>query len=177
MTLLHARSMARLLRGAVSAALALATLGGVAGRTAAQEEPRSEPRNTVTVSIGRSRLVTEEGGTERIPAIGADYLRVIGRRWEIGAQLDVDFDRDSAGVKAVLVTPVVAFSIFPRWPVFAGVGAAFEGEEDAAFYVRLGTEYLFPLDRRRRWFIAPGGFVDLGHEVTPSLMIAVGHSF
>ena len=85
-------------------------------------------------------------------------MRLLTGRWELGVQLDVDFDREDSGADALLVTPVVSYAITERWPVFAGAGIVFEGEHATGF-ARVGSEYTFPLDRRGRWFVAPGVFL------------------
>ncbi|HEX5635040.1 MAG TPA: hypothetical protein VFX50_17475 [Gemmatimonadales bacterium] len=150
----------------------LAALPAVLG---AQESGESrEPQNTVTVSVGRSRSVEDEI-VNAVKAIGGDYMRRLGPSWELGVQLDMDFERGDAA--AFLVTPVVAYSITPRWPVFLGAGVAFEAGGHTEAYGRVGSEFMFPLDKRMRWFVAPGAFLDVGHEVTPSLMVAFGHNF
>lgn len=144
--------------------------------TLAAQETEAEPRNTATVSMGRSRGEIEHGVEEVTSAIGADYMRRVKGRWELGVQVDVDFDRNGSGAEAFLVTPVVSYAITERWPVFLGAGVAFE-EDHTLGFLRAGTEFAFPLDKKRRWFIAPGVFLDVGSEVTPSVMIALGHNF
>ena len=156
--------------GGCGVALVLLATLGMPGALRAQED--AERLNTVTVSIGRSRDV-DEGVEEIVRAIGADYLRKIASRWEVGVQLDVDFND---GADAVLVTPVVAFSITERWPVFAGIGVEFAHDHQQGFG-RVGTEYVFPLGKRSPWFLAPGTFLDIGDDVTPSVMVALGLSF
>jgi hypothetical protein len=145
-----------------------------AQETAAETEHK--PQNTVTISIGRSRGEIENSVEEIIRAIGSDYMRQIGGKWEAGVQVDVDLDRDGSGAEAFLVTPVVAYNITERWPVFVGVGVAFEKEHTIGF-ARLGSEFMFPLDRESRWFVAPGVFLDIAGEATPSVMLALGHTF
>ena len=153
--------------------LALASLAAALGPATLQAQEEKAPLNTVTVSMGRSRSV-EDGVEDITQAVGGDYLRKIAERWEVGVQFDVDFDRGD-GAEALLVTPVVAYSITERWPVFAGVGVAFEHDHTLAF-ARVGTEYVFPLGKSR-WFLAPGAFLDMGDEVAPSVMVALGVSF
>jgi hypothetical protein len=157
---------------------ALLALLASRGDLRAQEpgaETEHEPRNTMTMSIGRSREV-EHGVEEIIRAIGSDYMRQIGGKWEAGVQVDFDLDRDGSGAEAFLVTPVVAYNITERWPVFVGIGVAFEKEHTKGF-ARLGSEFMFPLDRKSRWFVAPGVFLDIASEATPSVMLALGHTF
>lgn len=155
----------------------LAAFVATTATLAAQEtETEAEPRNTATVSMGRSRGEIEHGVEEVTSAIGADYMRRVKGRWELGVQVDVDFDRNGSGAEAFLVTPVVSYAITERWPVFLGAGVAFE-EDHTLGFLRAGTEFAFPLDKKRRWFIAPGVFLDVGSEVTPSVMIALGHNF
>lgn len=137
---------------------------------AAQDGP-----NTVTVSMGRSRNDTFSQPTEIIRAVGSDYMRRVKGPWELGVQLDVDFDRDGSGADAFLVTPVLAYAITPRWPVFLGAGVAFEHEHTDIFG-RLGTEYMFPFGGKG-WFVGLGAFVDVSSDVTPSVMLALGRVF
>ena len=146
----------------------------LAGTTALGAQERAEPRNTATVSIGRSRDVAD-GVEEMVKAIGGDYLRKLSPKWEIGVQFDVDF-HEGQGATAFLVTPVVAYSITDRWPVFAGAGVAFE-EDHTLGFARVGSEYVFPFGHAGRWFVAPGGFVDIGESTTPSFMVALGVTF
>lgn len=131
--------------------------------------------NTVTVSIGRSREETFDQPTEIVAAIGADYMRQVKGRWELGVQFDLDFDKEDTGADAFLVTPVLAFNITSRWPVFAGAGVAFE-EEHTDVFARVGTEYMFPINRKGL-FIALGTFLDVSDDVTPSVMLALGRVF
>lgn len=137
---------------------------------AAQDGP-----NTVTVSMGRSRNDTFNQPTEIIRAVGSDYMRRLRGPWELGVQLDVDFDRDGSGADAFLVTPVLAYAITPRWPVFLGAGVAFEPDHTGIF-ARLGTEYMFPFGGKG-YFIGLGAFADASSEVTPSVMVALGRVF
>lgn len=140
------------------------------GKLFAQDGP-----NTFTLSMGRSRHETFNQPTEIVRAIGADYLRRVGGPWELGIQLDLDFDRDGGGAEAFLITPVAAYSITPRWPVFAGAGVALEHDRTHA-YVRLGTEYMFPIGGKG-FFLGIGTFIDISDSVTPSVMLAVGRVF
>ena len=156
-------------------ALVLLTLFAGPPRLTAQVDEADHP-NTATISMGRSRGEVDNGVEELTRAIGADYMRRIAGKWEIGVQVDLDFDRKGSGAKALLITPVVAYAITDRWPVFLGAGVVFEEDETGAF-ARLGSEFAFPLDRKRRWFVAPGVFLDIGSDVTPSLMLALGHNF
>ncbi len=159
--------MARILRGLAVASLLVLGLPGSGG---AQEHP-----NTITVSVGRSRNETFENPAEIIRALGADYMRQITERWELGVQFDADFDYKDEGADAFLITPVLAFNITPRWPVFAGAGVAFEPEHTIVF-ARLGTEYMFPIGGKG-FFIALGTFLDVSEDVTPSVMLALGRTF
>jgi hypothetical protein len=132
--------------------------------------------NTVTVSMGRSREDTFNDPTEIVHAIGADYMRQVKGRWELGVQFDLDFDRDGSGADAFLITPVLAFNITPRWPVFAGGGVAFEPDDHTTVFGRIGTEYMFPIGHKGL-FIALGTFLDISDDATPSVMLALGRTF
>jgi len=159
----------------------LALLGALAGTSRLQAQERApaaepEPWNTVTVSIGRSHDEFEDGVETVIRAIGTDYMRRIGGKWEAGVQFDLDLDPVGGGAQAFLVTPVVAYNITSRWPVFVGAGVAFEEDHTQAFG-RVGSEFMFPLDHKTRWFLAPGAFLDIASEATPSVMLALGHTF
>jgi hypothetical protein len=110
-----------------------------------------------------------------IRAIGTDYMRRVSGPWEAGVQLDLDFDRNGGDVKAFLVTPVLAYAITPRWPVFVGVGVAFEPDHTLVF-ARVGTEIMFPIGGKG-FFVGLGTFLDVSETTIPSLMLALGRVF
>ena len=154
-----------------------ATVMGLAGPALASGAAllAQDGPNTITVSMGRSRNETFSQPTEIIRAVGADYMRRVKGPWELGVQLDLDFDRDGGGAEAFLITPVVAYAITPRWPVFLGGGIAIEHDHTHAF-ARLGTEYMFPFGKKG-FFIGLGTFLDFSDDVVPSVMIALGRVF
>jgi len=127
--------------------------------------------NTITVGIGRAYDVINEESSSNI---GFDYLRRIKRKWELGLQLDIDWQKNFTHFEGVQIAAIVVYSITGKWPVFGGFGI--EGHEGhTKGFVRMGTEYTFFLDKREMFFIAPGVFIDMNSEsVTPSFMIALG---
>ena len=167
MSCVRERGVATLAFGSLIAGL-LAT--GVPDALFAQDGP-----NTITVSMGRSRQETFSSPTEIIRAIGTDYMRRVSGPWELGLQLDLDFDRDGSGADAFLATPVLAYAITPRWPVFAGAGVAFEPDHTHVF-ARVGTEIMFPIGKKG-FFVGLGTFLDISESATPSVMLALGRVF
>ncbi len=129
------------------------------------------PMNTFTVGIGRAHDIT---GDDKLSNLGFDYLRRFSPSWEWGIQLDLDWERDFIQFEGVSVAGIVAYSITAQWPVFGGVGVA--GEEDHnIMFLRVGTEYTFYLDKKNRYFLAPGTFLDTDKEgTTLSVMVVLG---
>jgi len=127
--------------------------------------------NTITVGIGRAYDILSG---ESMTNIGFDYLRRIKRKWELGLQLDIDWQKNFTHFEGIQIAAIVVYSITDKWPVFGGFGI--EGHEGHSNgFIRIGTEYTFFLDKRQMFFIAPGVFIDMNIEsVTPSIMIAFG---
>ena len=127
--------------------------------------------NTVTVGVGRAHHIT---GSESFSNLGFDYLRRFNPKWEWGIQLDLDWEKNFVEFEGVQVAGIIAYSITQKWPVFGGLGIANE-EEHTEGFIRVGTEYTFFLDKKKRLFIAPGTFLDTNKDgVTPSLLLALG---
>jgi hypothetical protein len=82
-----------------------------------KEEAQSQGfLNTVTVSVGRGRDVSDGLGAV-FSAIGSDYLRRLSERWEIGVQFDLNFTEGFAEFEGLAVVPIVAYSFTDRLPV------------------------------------------------------------
>ena len=157
------------------ASLLLALVAATAAR-AQEESPGAEPpapKNTLTIGMGRTKDITSEPFTR---AIGVDYYRQVKGPWEVGATIDFDMEQDLSELEGIALAAVVSYSITDRLPIFGGVGMIREHDETIAFG-RLGSEYLFFIGQRKRWFIAPGAFVDYDGEAAASLMLAVGLRF
>ena len=106
--------------------------------------------------------------------IGFDYLRRLDPKWELGLQLDIDWENNFVQFEGVQLAAIVAFSITNKWPVFSGFGIAGEENHTEGFF-RIGTEYTFFIGKKQMFFIAPGTFVDITlNDVTTSAMMAVG---
>ena len=130
------------------------------------------PLNTFTVGIGRASEI-KSGAT--FSNIGFDYLRRIYPKWELGIQLDIDWQKDFVDFEGVQLALIAAFSITQKWPVFAGFGIAGEEDNHREGFFRVGTEYTFFIGKKKMFFIAPGAFMDTTvNDVTPSVMIALG---
>jgi len=134
-------------------------------------EQEKNPLNTVTLGIGRANNITEG---VKFSNIGFDYLRRINPKWELGLQLDLEWEKNYVNFVGVATAAIVAYSVTQKWPVFAGFGMAFEEEHNQGFF-RVGTEYTFFIGEKEMFFIAPGTFIDINaDEVTPSVMMALG---
>ena len=129
------------------------------------------PLNTLTGGIGGARDVTNSVSFSNL---GFDYLRRFDPIWEWGIQLDLDWEEGFTKFDGIALAGIVAYSISNPWPVFAGLGIAFEKDHKDVF-VRAGTEYTFFLNSTQSVFIAPGTFVDFSpNGITISAMIVVG---
>lgn len=127
--------------------------------------------NTFTVGIGRASEIRSGAISSNL---GIDYLYRIFPKWEVGVQLDTDWQKDFAKFEGVQVAGIAAFSITQKWPVFAGFGIAGEEEHIEGFF-RVGTEYAFYMGKKQMFFISPGFFIDTTvNDVSPSIMIALG---
>ena len=130
------------------------------------------PLNTFTVGIGRASELLSGGSFSNI---GFDYLRRIHPKWELGVQLDIDWQRDFVEFEGVQVALIAAYSVTQKWPVFAGFGIAGEEDGHKEGFFRVGTEYTFFMGKKEMFFIAPGAFMDVTtSDVTPSVMLALG---
>lgn len=127
--------------------------------------------NTFTAGIGGARDVTNSVSFSNF---GFDYLIRFDPRWEWGIQLDLDWEKNFSKFDGIALAGIVAYSITNEWPVFGGLGIAFEKEHKDIF-IRVGTEYTFFLNTAQSVFLAPGTFVDLSpNGVTVSAMIVIG---
>jgi len=133
--------------------------------------------NTVTAGLAANEVISESGDQLSF-ALGFDYLYRFHPKWEVGFQVDLNYDRSFDHESDALV-PIVAYSVTDRLPVFVGVGV--ERERDTGhteWLARLGFEYTFFLDRNERVMLLPGGFLDyLDGEVLLSAVLAVGYTF
>lgn len=145
----------------------------------AQESPDPASNlHTITVSTGRSLEIGEAWAT--LPrAFGFDYLYRITPQWEVGVQGDLVWEDHYRGLDLLAGVVVAAYSITPRWPVFAGLGVEHDLTHGVTDVIgRVGTEFTFFLNEAETLAILPGGFVDVSrHTVTPSLVIAFGFFF
>ena len=135
--------------------------------------PRVEktPLNTITIGIGRANDKTTG---IKFSNLGFDYLRRFHPKWECGIQLDLEWEKGFTSFEGTQMAAIIAYSINQKWPVFGGLGVAFE-EEHTSGFIRLGTEYTFFIGAKQMFFIAPGTFEDISTDgVTPSLMLALG---
>jgi len=159
--------------GAVVMALALTVPAEVCG---GDEEIAFH--NTVTAGVAVNEVISESGSQVSF-ALGFDYLYRFHPKWEVGIQLDLNYDRSFEHHESDAVVAIVAYSVTNRLPVF--VGAGIERERDSGhteWLARLGFEYTFFLDRNERVTLLPGGFLDyLDGEVFLSALVAVGYSF
>ena len=141
-----------------------------AGSETIQEQDKM-PMNTFTVGIGRA---SELRSGASFSNMGFDYLRRLNPKWELGLQLDIDWEKNFVQFEGVQLAAIVAFSITGKWPVFTGFGIAGEEDHKEGFF-RVGTEYTFFIGKKQMFFIAPGTFLDITvNDATPSVMIALG---
>ena len=82
------------------------------------QEQDKMPLNTFTVGLGRA---SELRSGASFSNIGFDYLRRLNPKWELGVQLDIDWEKDFVQFEGVQVAGIVAFSVTQKWPVFAGL--------------------------------------------------------
>ena len=135
------------------------------------QAPEKMPLNTFTIGIGRASEVFNGGSFSNI---GFDYLRRLNPKWELGLQLDIDWEKNFVQFEGVQLAAIVAFSITNKWPVFSGFGIAGEENHSEGFF-RMGTEYTFFIGKKQMFFIAPGTFVDITlNDVAISAMVALG---
>lgn len=92
--------------------------------------------------------------------IGFDYLRRLDPKWELGLQLDIDWENNFVQFEGVQLAAIVAFSITNKWWVFAGFGSAGEEAHSEGFF-RIGTKYTFFIGKKQMFFIALGSSVDI----------------
>jgi len=134
--------------------------------------------NTVTAGVAVNEVISESGSQVSF-ALGFDYLYRFHPKWEVGIQLDLNYDRSFEHHESDAVVAIVAYSVTDRLPVF--VGAGIERERDSGhteWLARLGFEYTFFLDKKERVALLPGGFLDyLDGEVFLSALVAIGYSF
>lgn len=141
----------------------------------AQQPPRAaEPAEEGAEHVNEAALVVagtaeHEGGSYF--TLGAEYERRISRRWGIGGEFELLFDKRSL----VVVAPVT-FHPGRGWKIFAGAGferADAEGEDDEVagssaservnhFLMRFGAGYSFEF--AERYSLAPSVSFDAIHE-------------
>lgn len=134
--------------------------------------------NTVTAGVTANEVISESG--EQLSfSLGFDYLYRFHPKWEVGVQLDLNYDRSFEHHESDALVPIVAYSVTDRLPLFVGVGIERERESGhLEWLARLGFEYTFFLDRHERVALLPGGFLDyLDGEVLLSAVVAVGFLF
>ena len=94
-------------RALVALAVVIVAFSSVLGKALEAQEAEPETldfRNTLTVSIGRGRSITE--GTEIVAALGGDYLYRLSKRWEIGIAVDWNFTEGYEEFEGFAVEPL-----------------------------------------------------------------------
>lgn len=116
----------------------------------------------ISEAVPHDGHMVEEG--HWVSSFGIDYFRLLNEKWSAGIKLDYEFGHyiipeqgDLKRENVFLVIPTAAYSIVPRWVVYAGPGIEFE-EEKNLFVVRVGTDYAFHLGHG--WELPIGFFLD-----------------
>ena len=135
-------------------------------------------RNTVTAGVTANEVVSESGRQASF-SLGFDYLYRFHPKWEVGVQLDLNYDRSFEHHESDALVPIIAYSVTDKLPLFLGVGIEKERDTgDTEWLARLGFEYSFYLDRQERVALLPGGFLDyVGGELVFSAVLALGFQF
>ena len=112
-------------------------------------------------------------------ALGFDYLYRVDPKWEVGFQLDLNYDRSFDERESDAIVPIGSYSISNRLPLFFGVGLERARSTGETFWLtRIGFEYSFFLDDRERVSLLPGAFLDHIHgETLLSAVVAIGFQF
>ena len=132
-----------------------------------------------TVSSGPSVVFPVSGESERTSSWGADYMYRFNPKWEVGVQVDFDFLKGLDGFEGYALVPVVAYSVTGRFNVFMGAGVE-HGKESGEneFLARLGGEYSIFLDKKQRFMLLPGGFIDfVDGDSFVSVVLSFGYTF
>ena len=112
-------------------------------------------------------------------SLGFDYLYRLDSKWELGFQLDLNFNRSFEHHESDAIVPIVSYSVTDRLPLFFGVGLERERSTgETKWLARSGFEYNFYLDHKQRVSLLPGAFIDfIDGETVFSAVIAIGYSF
>jgi hypothetical protein len=132
-----------------------------------------------TVSCGPSVVFPVSGESERTSSVGADFMYRFSPRWEVGVQVDFDFLKGFDGFEGYAVVPVVAYSVTNRLNTFMGAGVEHSKESgENELLARLGVEYSIFLDKKQRFMLLPGSFIDfVGGDSFVSFVLSVGYTF
>ena len=132
-----------------------------------------------TVSSGPSVVFPVSGESERTSSWGADFMYRFSPKWEVGVQVDFNFLKGLDGFEGYSVVTVVAYSVTDRFNAFMGAGVEHRKESgENELLARLGGEYSIFLNKKQRFMLLPGGFIDfVGGESFVSVVLAVGYTF
>ena len=135
-------------------------------------------RHTVTAGVSASE-VTSESGDQRSSTLGFDYLYRLDAKWEVGFQVDRNYDRSFEHHESDAIVPIISYSLTDELPLFLGVGVErVRSTGETETLARVGFEYNFYLDDEQRLTLLPGGFIDfLDGKTVLSAVIALGYSF
>lgn len=142
------------------------------------QDDQIEYRNTVTAGVTANGVISESG-KQKTYSLGFDYLYRLNPKWELGLQLDLNYDRSFEEHESDAIVPIAAYAVTARLPLFIGVGLERDRDTgDTEWLARVGFEYSFFLDQNRRVSLLPGCFIDVIHqEVLFSGVIAFGFAF
>jgi hypothetical protein len=132
-----------------------------------------------TVSSGPSVVFPVSGESKRTSSMGADFMYRFSPKWEVGVQVDFNFLKSFDGFEGYSVALVVAYSVTDRLNTFMGAGVEHRKESgENELLVRLGGEYSIFLDKKQRFMLLPGSFIDfVGGDSFVSVVLAVGYTF
>jgi hypothetical protein len=111
--------------------------------------------------------------------VGADFMYRFSPKWEVGVQVDFNFLKGLDNFEGYSVVTVVAYSVTDRLNAFMGAGVEHRKESgENELLARLGGEYSIFLNKKQRFMLLPGGFIDfVGGESFVSVVLAVGYTF
>ena len=134
--------------------------------------------HTLTAGVAANEVISENGDQISFSA-GFDYLYRLSPKWEVGFQLDLNYDRSFEHHESDAVVPIVSYSVTDRLPVFFGIGLERERSTgETEWLARAGFEYSFFLDGDQHVALLPGSLIDfLDGEVFLSVVLAIGYSF
>ena len=134
--------------------------------------------HTVTAGVAANEVISESGRQISF-ALGFDYLYRLDSKWELGFQLDLNYDRTFEHHESDAIVPIVSYSVTDRLPVFLGVGLERERSTgETKWLARVGFEYSFFLDEEQQVALLPGSFIDfIDGKVLFSAVLALGYSF